>query len=63
MQEVRMALMGHSSGEDVHSTYVHIELPIKVEAIKKLEQWWHRQIQQLNKQRKGGHYGHTTETA
>jgi len=39
MQEVRKALMGHSSGEDVHSTYVHIELPAKREAIRKLEAW------------------------
>ncbi len=39
MQEVRKTLMGHSSGEDVHSTYVHIELPAKREAIRKLEAW------------------------
>jgi len=39
MQEVRKALMGHSSGEDVHATYVHIELPHKREAIRKLEEW------------------------
>src|ERR1019366_2006391 len=39
MQEVRKTLMGHSSGEDVHSTYVHIELPAKREAIRKLEVW------------------------
>ena len=39
MQEVRMALMGHSSGSRVHSTYTHIELPVKREAIRKLEQW------------------------
>lgn len=39
MQEVRMALMGHSAGSRVHSTYTHIELPVKREAIRKLEQW------------------------
>ena len=39
MQEVRMALMGHSSGSRVHSTYTHIELPVKREAIKKPEKW------------------------
>lgn len=38
-QEIRKALMGHSSGEDVHSTYVHVELPAKREAIHKLEEW------------------------
>ena len=45
MQEVRKALMGHSSGEDVHSTYVHIELPAKREAIRKLEAWLASQTQ------------------
>jgi hypothetical protein len=38
MQEVRKALMGHSSGEDVNSIYTHVELPIKREAIRKLDQ-------------------------
>jgi len=31
--------MGHSSGEDVHSTYTHVELPMKRDAIQKLEAW------------------------
>jgi integrase len=39
MQEVRKALMGHSSGEDVQSIYTHVELPVKREAIRKLEAW------------------------
>ena len=39
MQEVRKALMGHSSGEKVHSAYTHVELPIKREAIVRLEKW------------------------
>jgi hypothetical protein len=39
MQEIRMALMGHSTGGKVHATYTHIELPAKREAIRKLEQW------------------------
>jgi integrase len=39
MQEVRKALMGHSSGEDVNSIYTHVELPVKREAIQKLECW------------------------
>jgi len=38
-QEIRKALMGHSSGEDVHSIYTHVELPTKREAIRKLEAW------------------------
>lgn len=39
MQEVRKALMGHSSGEDVNSIYTHVEFPAKREAIRKLEAW------------------------
>jgi integrase len=39
MQEVRKALMGHSSGEDVNSIYTHVELPAKRAAIQKLETW------------------------
>jgi len=44
-QEVRKALMGHSDGEDVHSIYVHVEMPVKREAIRKLEAWHQAQIQ------------------
>jgi len=39
MQEIRKALMGHSSGEDINSIYTHVELPAKREAIRKLETW------------------------
>ena len=39
MQEIRKALMGHSSGEDVNSIYTHVELPVKREAIRQLEMW------------------------
>jgi integrase len=39
MQEVRKAIMGHSSGEDVHAIYTHVELPAKRQAIRKLEAW------------------------
>ena len=39
MQEVRKALMGHSSGREVNSIYTHVELPVKREAIRKLEAW------------------------
>jgi integrase len=51
LQEVRMALMGHSSGQTVHSTYTHIELPVKREAILRLEQW----VKQQQEQFTGGH--------
>lgn len=49
VREVRMALMGHSSGEDVHATYTHIELPMKRDAIRKLEEWVDQQ-KQIQKQ-------------
>ncbi len=39
LQEIRMALMGHSAGSKVHATYTHIELPAKRDAIRKLERW------------------------
>ncbi len=39
IQDVRKALMGHSSGEDVNAIYTHVELPAKREAIRKLERW------------------------
>lgn len=43
MQEVRKALMCHSTGEDVNAIYTHVELPIKREAIRKLEEWLQKQ--------------------
>ena len=46
LQEVRMALMGHSAGSKVHATYTHIELPVKRQAIGKLEAWVKDQQQQ-----------------
>lgn len=45
LREVRMELMGHFSGSKVHATYTHIELPVKREAIRKLEQWVKDQVQ------------------
>jgi integrase len=38
-QEIRKALMGHSSGEEVNSIYTHVEIGLKREAIEKLERW------------------------
>jgi len=54
IQDVRMALMGHSAGSKVHSIYTHVELPVKREAIARLEKW-------VNLQRQGGQ--HASETA
>lgn len=39
LQEVRKSLMGHVSGQGVHGVYTHIELPLKRDAIAKLECW------------------------
>ena len=46
LQEIRMALMGHSAGSTVHSTYTHIELPAKRDAVAKLERWVDQQRKQ-----------------
>jgi integrase len=45
MQEIRKALMGHSTGEDVNSIYTHVELPVKRDAVRKLEAWMAAQVQ------------------
>ncbi len=55
MQEVRKALMGHSSGEDVNSIYTHVELPVKREAIRKLEAWIENQQPKPSDQQGGSH--------
>ena len=39
LQEVRKALMGHSSGANVHARYTHIELPLTRDAIQRLDHW------------------------
>jgi hypothetical protein len=50
LQEIRMALMGHSSGSKVHSIYTHIELPAKRKAIRLLESWVNQQQEELKKE-------------
>ncbi len=50
LREVRMALMGHSTGSDPQSTYEHVELPLKRDAIRKLEAWITEQKQTLRKE-------------
>ena len=52
LQEIRMALMGHSSGATVHSIYTHIELPAKRKAIRMLEAWVNQQQEELKKEEK-----------
>jgi len=48
--DVRMALMGHSSGGEVHSIYTHVELPAKRKAISELEAWVKQQQEELRKE-------------
>jgi integrase len=57
IQEVRMALMGHSSGNSIHSVYTHVELPIKRDAIVRLQAWVKNQPSQ--KQIQGGNNAST----
>jgi integrase len=58
--DVRMALMGHSGGSTVHSIYTHVELPVKRQAIARLEQW---NAEQRTQQQQGGTHNAGTENA
>jgi integrase len=49
--DVRMAIMGHSAGQKVHSIYTHVELPVKRQAIASLEAWVKQQQEELQKQK------------
>jgi integrase len=51
IQDVRMALMGHSGGSRVHAIYTHVELPVKREAIARLETWVQQQRKELEQQK------------
>ncbi len=44
LTDVRKALMGHSSGEDVHSIYTHVEMPLKRKAVDLLNAWIREQM-------------------
>jgi integrase len=49
-REVRMALLGHTFG-DTHESYEHVEMPLKREAIRKLDAWLKEEI---TKKEEGG---------
>ncbi|MHB8217063.1 MAG: tyrosine-type recombinase/integrase [Candidatus Sulfotelmatobacter sp.] len=53
VQDVRKALMGHSSGEEINSLYTHVELPVKRDAIRKLEAWVEAQKQNQETETQG----------
>ena len=63
IQDVRKALMGHSSGEEVNSLYTHVELPVKRDAIRKLEAWVEAQRNNQEKKPKGEPNETTTASA
>jgi integrase len=50
IQDVRKAILGHSSGREINARYTHVELPAKREAIHKLELWVEEQRTQLIEQ-------------
>jgi integrase len=62
MQDIRMALMGHSTGSKVHAIYTHIELPAKRQAIRKLEVWVNQQQQLLKKEQESNAITETERT-
>jgi len=50
IREIRMALLGHSLGDDPQADYTHVELPVMREAIEKLERWTAEQREKLKKE-------------
>lgn len=60
LTDVRKALMGHSSGEDVHSLYTHVESPLKRAAIARLDDWMREQMKATDITEVHA-YGRTTE--
>lgn len=57
IQDVRRALMGHSSGKDVNAIYTHVELPVKRDAIRKLEVWLELERKKLQEKLEGEAHG------
>ena len=64
IQDVRMALMGHSQGtaRTTNDLYTHVELPALRSAIQKLEAWRTDQAARLNKEEKQTHERSTEQT-
>ena len=57
IQDVRMALMGHSLGDGTNAMYTHVEMPVKREAIRKLEAWVEAQRKQQSETQGEPHDG------
>jgi integrase len=60
--DVRMAIMGHSSGAKVHSIYTHVDFPVKRKAIAALETWVNQQQEELKKQQEQEKENASTKT-
>lgn len=58
MQEVRKAIMGHTSGGGINAIYTHVELPAKRKAIASLEAWYAEQLELI---RRGGERNENSE--
>jgi integrase len=63
LADIRKALMGHSSGEDVHAIYTHVELPAKREAIRKLETWLEAQRRESAERKNADEQSAITKTS
>lgn len=50
LQEIRKALMGHSSGEQVNDLYTHVDVLQKRQAIQKLQDWTKAQLAEAKRE-------------
>lgn len=57
VREVRMSLMGHSLGDDPQATYSHVELPLKRNAIERLEAWLELERKKQGEKPEGDQHG------
>ncbi|MFZ0321074.1 MAG: tyrosine-type recombinase/integrase [Candidatus Sulfotelmatobacter sp.] len=61
IQDVRMALMGHSAG-GTNAIYTHVELPVKRNAIRKLEAWIEAEPKHQQEENQGEPYAEREPT-
>jgi integrase len=61
--DVRKAILGHSTGREINARYTHVELPVKREAINKLELWVEQQKRRLREQRSEGGKNDSSEAS
>lgn len=51
LQEIRKALMGHSSGQEINSVYTHVDVLQKRKAIHNLEEWVRTKLAEASEHR------------